>query len=1183
MISKLFLAVSIIRFKSMCYNKDTLLKCTFNPKKSVSSRLLFFYMSKRYPETKNLNLPLLATEVQSFWDRNNVFQRSIDERSGGQEFVFYEGPPSANGLPGIHHVMGRTIKDIFCRYQTLKGKQVKRKAGWDTHGLPIELAVEKTLGIRKEDIGNSISVEEYNIACRKEVMKYTDKWKELTRVMGYWVDMQNPYVTYENKYIESVWWLLNDLFKKDLLYKGYSIQPFSPAAGTGLSSHELNQPGCYREVKDLSAVAQFAIIDDGLRQKLGDNLFFLAWTTTPWTLPSNTALAVGKKIMYLAVETFNPYSGQKQVVILAKERLSAYFQDKNSEVSFADYNLGDKNIPFRVLQEMVGSELNGIRYEQLLPFAQPSEGDSFKVVLGDFVTTEDGTGIVHIAPSFGADDFQAAKDNGIGSLTLVDKRGRFLPIVQDGEFLYGEEFVKEDYYSEEEKLVELEIQKAKLSGFIKDTSKLSYLSVDERIVLKLQMENKLFKKEKFEHSYPHCWRTDKPVIYYPLDSWFIRIPRVRARMVELNKTIDWKPEATGTGRFGNWLENANDWNLSRSRFWGIPLPIWRSENGEESICIDSVETLKREIEKSIELGFMTSNPLETFVPGEFNEENYHSFDLHKPYVDQIVLVSKSGERMLRESDLIDVWFDSGAMPYAQWHYPFENREMIDNGKAFPADYIAEGVDQTRGWFYTLHAIATMCFDSVAYKHVISNGLVLDKNGNKMSKRLGNAADPFETIGKYGPDATRWYMITNAQPWDNLRFDTDGIVEVQRKFFGTLYNTYGFLAIYANIDDFTPSEAVSENFTQRPELDRWIISKLESLVLEVTELLDDYNPTPAARSIASFVDEHLSNWFVRLSRKRFWQGEMSEDKKSAYETLFHCLLTVSKLSAPFAPYFSEWLFRNLTGPEGTDSVHLSLINPANLSLIDKDLEQRMELAQRVSSMVLSIRKKENIRVRQPLQSIRIPVLDNSIKNKIDAVKEIILSETNVKSLEFVSETEAQIVKNLKLNFKTLGKKCGGFMKDVQKYVSENQRDVIFGIEQKGFFEINFDHTTIGLNSEDVEIIPVDIPGWKVANNGALTVALDIVISEELQREGIAREVVNRIQNLRKEIGLEVTDKINVNILAHEAINDAIVVNSEYIRAQILAGNLNLVSDMSGGHDIQIDEDIFTRISLEKLNN
>lgn len=1147
-------------------------------------------MAQPYREFKQLNLPQIANEVSAFWEKEKIFERSVSERDEANPFVFFEGPPSANGLPGIHHVMARTIKDIFCRYQTLKGKQVKRKAGWDTHGLPIELAVEKTLGITKEDIGKKISVEEYNKACRKEVMKYTDKWEELTRVMGYWVDMTDPYITYDNKYIESVWWLLQQLFNKNLLYKGYTIQPYSPAAGTGLSSHELNQPGAYREVKDLSAVAMFKLKEH--KFDVAGDVFALAWTTTPWTLPSNTALAVGKDITYVLVKTFNPYSGQQVHVILARDLMSKYFNPKNAELSFDDYKAGDKNIPFAVISELKGSDLDGIRYEQLLPFAQPEDGDAFRIVIGDFVTTEDGTGIVHIAPSFGADDFRVAKQNGIGTLTLVDKRGRFSPVVKDDVFLYGEEFVKEDYYSEEEKAVELEKQKERLAGFIADTSKLKYLSVDERIALKLQNENKLFKKERYAHNYPHCWRTDKPVLYYPLDSWFIKIPEVRDRMVELNKTINWKPEATGTGRFGNWLENANDWNLSRSRFWGIPLPIWRTEDGTEAICIGSVEQLKSEIEKSVAKGFMSKNPLADFKPNDFSKENYNTFDLHKPYVDEIVLVSPSGKKMMRESDLIDVWFDSGSMPYAQLHYPFENKELIDERKAFPADYIAEGVDQTRGWFYTLHAIATMCFDSVAYKNVISNGLVLDKNGNKMSKRLGNAVDPFVTISKYGPDATRWYMITNAQPWDNLKFDIEGITEVQRKFFGTLYNTYGFFSIYANIDGFVIDEQNITPVAERSELDRWIISKLHSLVKFVTEELDDYNPTPAARAIENFVDEHLSNWYVRLSRKRFWQGAMNADKKAAYETLYECLVAVAQLASPYAPFFSEWLYKNLTDcvrdkakanntPLKHDSVHLSYLTKADEKVIDLVLEEQMAFAQEISSMVLSIRKKENIRVRQPLQSIRIPILNEQDKARIEAVSSLILAETNVKKLEFVDESQAQIVKNLKLNFKTLGKKCGKHMKAVQAFAAEHPQDIIKGVEQNGSYTIQVEGQPIELVREDVEIIPVDIPGWKVVNNGALTVALDVTITEDLRQEGIAREFVNRIQNLRKELGFDVVDKIRVKIQEHPQFNQAVRTNSEYIRAQILADELELVSSLTDGHTVEIEEGITTQITLTKL--
>ncbi len=1184
-------------------------------------------MAQSYREFKQLNLPQIAEEVLAFWHKENIFERSVSERDEKNPFVFYEGPPSANGVPGIHHVMGRTVKDIFCRYQTLKGKQVKRKAGWDTHGLPIELAVEKTLGITKEDIGKKISVEEYNKACRTEVMKYTDKWEEMTRIMGYWVDMTDPYITYDNKYIESVWWLLQQLYNKNLLYKGFTIQPYSPAAGTGLSTHELNQPGAYREVKDLSAVAMFKLKQEGgrLKEIKDENAYFLAWTTTPWTLPSNTALAVGKNIDYLVVETIDRINKKGLItVILAKETFENYFVGKKS----GDYQIGDsyghsaitengqlggviereqelvgrhpelildekgKLAVWKIIDILKGSDLDGARYEQLLPFAQPEDGDAFRIIIGDFVTTEDGTGIVHIAPSFGADDFRVAKQNGIGSLTLVDKRGRFLPAVKDDVFLYGEEYVKEDYYNEEEKSVELEKQKEKLSGFIADTSKLKYLSVDERIALKLQNENKLFKKEKYSHNYPHCWRTDKPVLYYPLDSWFIKIPEVRNRMVELNTTINWKPEATGTGRFGNWLENANDWNLSRSRFWGIPLPIWRTEDSSEAVCIGSAEQLKQEIEKSVAKGFMVKNPLAEFSPNDFSKENYNTFDLHKPYADDIILVSASGQKMYRESDLIDVWFDSGSMPYAQLHYPFENKELIDNKKAFPADYIAEGVDQTRGWFYTLHAIATMCFDSVAYKNVISNGLVLDKNGNKMSKRLGNAIDPFTTIAKYGPDATRWYMITNAQPWDNLKFDVEGIAEVQRKFFGTLYNTYGFFAIYANIDDFVIDEQNVTPIAERTELDRWIISKLHSLVKLVTEELDDYNPTPAARAIEAFVDEHLSNWYVRLSRKRFWQGEMNADKKAAYETLYECLNVVGQLASPYAPFFSEWLYKNLTDcvrdkaiqnntPLKNDSVHLSLLTKADEKLIDLELEEQMGFAQEISSMVLSIRKKENIRVRQPLHAIRIPVLNNTDKNRIEAVADLILAETNVKELEFVDESQAQIVKNLKLNFKTLGKKCGKHMKAVQAFAADNSEAIIKGIEQNGTYTIHIEGDSIELVHEDVDIIPVDIPGWKVVNDGALTVALDVTLTDELRQEGIAREFVNRIQNLRKDLGFDVVDKISVKILEHEAFKKAVLSNSEYIRAQILADELELVTSLNDGHQVEIEEGVTTQIALAKL--
>lgn len=1163
---------------------------------------------KKYPEYKQLNLPQISKDVLAFWNEHKTFEKSVSSREGKAPWVFYEGPPSANGMPGIHHVMARSIKDIFCRFKTLQGFQVKRKAGWDTHGLPIELGVEKSLGITKEDIGNKssakyISVEDYNKACRKEVMKYTDKWEELTSKMGYWVDMGNPYITYDNKYIESVWWLLQNLYKKEMLYKGYTIQPYSPAAGTGLSSHELNQPGCYRDVKDRTATVQFKVLKDSLSKITDSDLdvYILAWTTTPWTLPSNTALAVGKDIDYVLVHTFNVYDGKEINVILAKDRVAAYFNSKGAEAEWS-YNAGDKIVPYKIIAEVKGSELIGTRYEQLLPFVNP-EGDAFRVIAGDFVTTSDGTGVVHIAPTFGADDMRVAKEAGIplllvkntdGNLVpLVDLQGKFVKEVQDGIFLYGEEYVKEAYLSEEEKKKEFEHQKKILeaNGKIKDLK--VYLSVDERIVLKLQEEGKLFKKETYEHSYPHCWRTDKPVLYYPLDSWFIKATAAKERMMELNKTINWKPEATGTGRFGNWLENLNDWNLSRSRFWGIPIPIWTSEDRSEQICIGSAEELKKEIENSVAKGIMTENPLAAFNAGNMSDENYNTFDLHKPYADTIVL-EKNGKKLFREPDLIDVWFDSGAMPYAQLHYPFENKELIDQKKYYPADFIAEGVDQTRGWFYTLHAIAVMNFDSVAYKNVVSNGLVLDKNGNKMSKRLGNAIDPFDTIEKYGADATRWYMIANAAPWDNLKFDIDGIGEVQRQLFGTLYNTYGFYALYANVDGFVINESNKTDIKNRQELDRWILSKLNSLIKEVTEHYESFEPHRAARSIEEFVDEHLSNWYVRLSRRRFWKGDMSADKQAAYETLHECLLVIAQLMSPVAPFFGEWLFQNLSAPVkeqpssskilSHESVHLTELVKAKQEVIDQNLEHRMAMAQKISSMILSIRKKENIKVRQPLQKIQIPILDKNVQNSIEAVKELILSEVNVKEIEFVDESKTQIVKNLKLNFKTLGKKCGQHMKAVQAFASANSAKIIHGIEKNGAFTISLPDTEIVLENEDVEIIPVDIPGWKVANSGALTVALDVTLSEELKNEGIAREIVNRIQNLRKDKGFEVTDKISVRIQQNNGLNTAIKNNLSYICSETLTGELQLVDILTPelATDIELDENLKTLIAIEKLN-
>lgn len=1147
-------------------------------------------MSNQYKTYLNLNLSQTAKDVQKKWDDEHTFEKSITSREGKTPFVFYEGPPSANGLPGIHHVMARSIKDIFCRYKTQKGFQVKRKAGWDTHGLPIELSVEKALGITKEDIGKKITIEQYNIECRKDVMKYTDVWADVTAKMGYWVDMEHPYITYDNKYIESVWWLLSSLYKKDMLYKGFTIQPYSPAAGTGLSSHELNQPGCYRDVKDRTAVAMFKVAANqdlsGFKNLTGLNsdVYFLAWTTTPWTLPSNTALAVGKNIDYVLVETFHPFTFSKVFLVVAKALLNKHFPEKNTELKVEDYKEGDKAIPFKIIKSFKGSDLEGIQYEQLLPFTQPTDGDAFRVILGDFVTTEDGTGIVHIAPSFGADDFRVAKQNGIGSLTLVDRRGKFLPEVKDGIFLYGEEYVKEAYLSDEEKAHEFQFQKKILedNGKIKELK--AYLSVDERIVLKLQEEGKLFKKESYEHSYPHCWRTDKPVLYYPLDSWFIKTTAYKERMIELNKTINWKPESTGTGRFGNWLENLNDWNLSRSRFWGIPIPIWTSEDKTEQIIIGSVEELKKEIENAVAANVMSSNPLAQFNAGDMAESNYNTFDLHKPYADNIIL-ERNGKKLFREPDLIDVWFDSGAMPYAQLHYPFENKELIDQKKYYPADFIAEGVDQTRGWFFTLHAIGTMCFDSVAFKNVVSNGLVLDKNGQKMSKRLGNAVDPFSTIEKYGPDATRWYMITNAAPWDNLKFDIDGIAEVQRKFFGTLHNTYSFFALYANVDGFNYSEKEIP-LAERTEIDRWILSELNTLVKHVDAAYADYEPHRAGRLIESFVDEHLSNWYVRLCRRRFWKGDYSTDKIAAYQTLYTCLEVIAQLAAPIAPFFMDRLFTDLnilTGKNKAESIHLSDFPVAVEAHINSALEERMELAQKISSMVLSIRKKENIRVRQPLAKIQIPVLDDSYKAKIEAVKELILSEVNVKSLDLVDESHTQIVKQLKLNFKTLGKKCGKHMKAVQNYAAAHAASIITGIEKEGKFELLIEGETILLETEDTEIIPVDIPGWKVANAGQLTVALDITITEELKEEGLARELVNRIQNLRKERNFELTDRIVLKIKEQKEIKSAVNHNLEYICTEILADKIEFVSETLDETAIllELEENLSSSVQVNKV--
>ena len=1135
-------------------------------------------MSKKYKEYKQLDLPAVADEILEFWEKNDIFQKSVDTREGQEPFVFYEGPPSANGMPGIHHVMARTIKDIFCRHRTLKGYQVKRKAGWDTHGLPVELGVEKELGITKEDIGKTISIAEYNDACRKAVMKYTDVWNDLTRKIGYWVDMEHPYVTYENKYIESVWWLLKNLFDKGLLYKGYTIQPYSPKAGTGLSSHELNQPGTYRDVKDTTVVAQFRA--ESLDEKLGGKVYFVAWTTTPWTLPSNTALAVGEKIDYVAVKSFNQYTFEPTVVVMAKALVGKWFKPENAELSFDEYNAGDKKIPYQVVAEFKGAELVGTKYEQLMPYAQP-DGEGFKVIAGDFVSTEDGTGIVHIAPTFGADDARVAKIAGMGAMLvddgegnqvpLVDLQGRFRPEVTD----FVGEYVKAEYYTEEE-----------IAEQTKKQGRDNYLSVDERIAIKLKEENKAFRVEKYEHSYPHCWRTDKPILYYPLDSWFVRTTDAKDRLIELNKTINWKPESTGTGRFGNWLENLQDWNLSRSRFWGIPLPIWSTEDKVERKCIGSAEELKAECEKAVAAGLMDKNPLTDFIPGNMDKSNYDVFDLHRPYMDDVVLVSESGKPMQREADLIDVWFDSGAMPYAQLHYPFENKELIDEKSYFPADFIAEGVDQTRGWFFTLHAIGTMCFDSVAYKNVVSNGLVLDKQGQKMSKRLGNAVDAFDTIKKYGPDATRWYMTTNAEPWDNLKFDIEGIGEVQRKFFGTLYNTYGFYALYANIDgyDFSENEIPLD---QRPEIDRWVMSKLNSLIAEVDEHYMEFEPKKAGRAIQEFVNENLSNWYVRLCRRRFWKGEPSPDKSAAYQTLYTCLETVAKLMSPIAPFYADKLFLDLnavTGRDKSESIHLSEMPVADKNAIDLDLEERMAIAQKATSLILSIRKKEKHRVRQPLAKVMIPILDEKFERQLKAVENLILSEVNVKELEYLKETAGVIEKTIKANFKTLGPKYGKQMKQIAGAISQLNQEQISAFESAGTYDLTIDGGTVSISLEDAEIVSKDIPGWAVASEGGITVALDLTLTEELEEEGLARELVNRIQNLRKDKGFEVTDRINLSILDQANISKAVTNNLKYICAETLAENLELVSVLDSPESVEVElvGDLKTQINITILN-
>lgn len=1133
-------------------------------------------MSTKFPEYKGLNLPKVAEDINSYWEANNIFEKSVTTREGKEPYVFFEGPPSANGLPGVHHVLARAIKDIFPRYKTMKGFQVKRKAGWDTHGLPVELGVEKELGITKEDIGTKITVEEYNEACKKAVMRYTDIWNDLTKKMGYWVDMDDPYITYKSKYMESVWWLLKQIYDKNLLYKGYTIQPYSPKAGTGLSSHELNQPGTYQDVTDTTVVAQFKAIAETLPDFLQDegDIHFLAWTTTPWTLPSNTALTVGPKIDYVLVETYNQYTFKPMNVVLAKSLVGKQFDGKYKQVEtkseLIEFKEGDKKIPFYVVKEFKGKDLVGIKYEQLLDYALPNDNpeNAFRVISGDFVTTEDGTGIVHTAPTFGADDALVAKqatpeippmlvkDENGNLVPLVDLQGRFRP--EMGEF--AGKYVKNEYYSDGEAPEK---------------------SVDVELAIKLKIENKAFKVEKYKHSYPNCWRTDKSILYYPLDSWFIKVTDVKGRMHELNTTINWKPKSTGEGRFGNWLANANDWNLSRSRFWGIPLPIWRTEDGKEQLCIGSVEELKSEIANAVEAGVMSEDIFADFEVGNMSEANYEKIDLHKNVVDKIVLVSPSGQPMKREADLIDVWFDSGSMPYAQWHYPFENKDFIDKKEAFPADFIAEGVDQTRGWFYTLHAIGTMVFDSVAYKNVVSNGLVLDKNGQKMSKRLGNAVDPFETLANHGADATRWYMISNANPWDNLKFDIEGVEEVKRKFFGTLYNTYSFFSLYTNLDGFKYEEA-DIPLNERPELDRWILSELNTLIQKVDEYYADYEPTKAARAISDFTQDYLSNWYVRLSRRRFWKGDYQADKISAYQTLYTCMETIAKLGAPIAPFFMDRLYLDLntvTQKESFESVHLAEFPKVDESAIDKVLERKMENAQTISSLVLSLRAKEKIKVRQPLQKIMIPVDSQQQKEEIEAVSSLIKHEVNIKEIELLQDASDILVKQIKPNFKALGPRFGKDMKLIASTINNFSAEDIKNIEQNGSLNVEINGKSITLELDDVEITSQDIEGWLVANEGALTVALDVKISEELRKEGIARELVNRIQNLRKDSGFEVTDRIDVQLQNDAQVAAAIASNEDYIKSETLTEELQLMDNLNDGIEIAFDE-VNTKLFIQK---
>ena len=1095
----------------------------------------------KYPEYKGLDLPEIDRSILAFWEAEDIFQKSINERSEDNPFVFYEGPPSANGKPGIHHVMARTVKDLFCRYHTMKGQRVERKGGWDTHGLPVELKVEKELGITKDDIGTKISIEDYNKECRSAVMKFKELWDDLTKKMGYWADLDNPYITFENDYIESVWHLLKTLYDNDLIYKGYTIQPYSPAAGTGLSSHELNMPGAYQDVKDTSAVAQFKLIEDEAseflyKDKGAGDVYIIAWTTTPWTLPSNTALAVGKKITYVKIKTYNPYTKLPVNLILAEDLLGKWFKPEQAQADYDSYSADQKLIPYVVLQKFSGADLEHLRYEQLLPYVQPEEGDAFKVVMGDFVSTSDGTGIVHIAPSFGADDMRVGKKYGMGALTLVDKQGKFVDEVTD----FAGRYVK-NYKDEED-----------------------YRSVDIDISIKLKEDNKAFNVQKYQHNYPHCWRTDKPILYYPLDSWFIKASARRERMVELNNTINWKPSHTGEKRFGNWLENLQDWNLSRSRYWGIPLPIWRTADGSEEKCIGSVAELTAEINKANDkLGITQEVPQ----------------DLHKPYIDDVTLVSNSGEAMKREADLIDVWFDSGSMPYAQWHHPMENQEVFK--RSFPADFISEGVDQTRGWFYSLHAIGSMVMDSVAFKNVVSTGLVLDKDGVKMSKRLGNVVDPFETLANYGADPTRWYMMTNAQPWDNLKFDISGVEEVKRKFFGTLYNTYSFFALYANIDGFVYGEERIP-LEQRTEIDRWVISLLNTLIKEVDAEYADYEPTNAGRKIQSFVEDHLSNWYVRLCRRRFWKGEYAADKIAAYQTLYECLATISKLMAPLAPFFADWLYKNLNGTTGKDdhvSVHLSLIEDPELSAIDKELEQRMDYAQRISSLVLSLRAGERLRVRQPLQKILLPILDSSFKDQVEKVKDLILSEVNIKEIEYLEDTAGFIKKKIKPNFKTLGRKLGKDMKAAAQVINSLSQEDIDQIEKTGLYALSISDAQYDLTTEDFEISADEIPGWQVATDREITVALDITLTDELKKEGIARELINRIQNIRKNSDFEVTDRITVQISSNEQVSSSLAQFKDYVATEVLADEINIVADVTG-ESIDITDDISVVIGVAK---